>query len=625
MYKYFVADEFIQIRGLGHGLRLNDTGVLLVDLSCHWSWSGQHVFTEPVQFSGSQRYQIEQIVDNNTTLGTVYWHNGLSIQKATPNNPHKVLFFDGSRVSWSQPRLDYVTGTLPVFNGGTGLSQISRGEILFASDKNCISGLSIGTHGQALVVQNGLPAWVFVGNMRGDTSSGFVPLSSSDNFLSNSPIFVLNDIVEVDSTLKIGPELIVNSNQNRAIFEAFGTSLTIKKSGVFEIGEAKFNARGVMTSGGVQSDLIQGLIPVSRGGTGISRYAAGDLLYANESGNLTRLATPNGEGWVLGSSASGLPTWVDITAVKIEGGHRRVRLETDGTSLFFINDSKQRITLNNNTTQNVSKSVSPVHLGGTGDDLSTVTRRGAILVGRNRDAWTAIQPGLSGHILSSGGPDAMPQWIEPPLVLSAGHGLKIVNKEISIDNNSSIVWSSIHKFESIESKLIDVKLVKLELTRDIESPVVGSIWSDGDDVYVQTRRGKKTLVNTDVESTHKQVIVLSLAQALHLSDSALQTSNLEACAVTVPFSTSNPLSSTRWKLKRIDVLPFELSTRIRLQIKKNEQELFENSLDVHSVQVGCVDFIESILTSGDILRLSAVVDGAQGFLSVTALLEEYHG
>lgn len=623
-YKCLVADEFLQIRAIGQGLRLNEAGVLLVDLSRGMSWSGQHVFTEPVQFSGSQRYQIEQVVDNNATLGAVYWHNGIAIQRATPSNPYKVLFFDGSRVSWSTPTLDYVSGVLAVSHGGTGLAQISRGEILFAPDNNFIGRLPIGVTGQALVAQNGLPTWMFVGNIRGEISDGFVPCSLNGNFLSDSPISVSANTVSVNGTLKVGRDLIVNSNQNRASIGISETSIILKKTGAFEIGAVKFNARGVMTDGGVQSDLIHGLIPVSQGGTGLDRFAAGDLLYANANGELVRLAVPNGEGWVLGISASRLPAWIDIAAVKIEGGHRRVRLETDGNALFFVNDNKQRIALTGSNQLQLT-SVTPVHLGGTGDDLSGVTRRGAILVARSRDAWTAIQPGPQGHVLSSDGVNSIPQWIEPPLVISAGPGIKLVDKVVSIDNNSEFTWTANHKFDSLESKFANVDVVRLKVLRNLESPSIGSIWTDGDDVYLQSRRGKKALVNSGSDISQKHVVVLSLAQALNLSDDAIQASSLEACAVVVPFSVSNPSSTTRWKLKRIDVLPFALSAPIRLQVKRNGQEIFEGFLNVHNAQIGCVDFTESILTSGDVIRLSAVADGVNGFLNATALLEEYHG
>jgi hypothetical protein len=619
-----VADEFLQIKAVGRGLRLNESGVLLVDLSRDLSWSGQHVFTEPVQFSGSQRYQIEQIVDNNAALGAVYWHNGLAIQKAVPSGPYKVLLFDGSRVSWSTPAISHVTGVLSVDNGGTGLSRINRGAILFAADNNYIAGLPAGAHGQALIIQNGLPSWGFVGNIRGDTSTGFVPMSASVNYLSDSPIFVTGDTVELTGTLKVGANLVFNSNTNHTSIGTNDVSIILKKTGAFEIGSTKFNTRGVMTAGGIQADLIQGLIPVSKGGTGLNALAPGDLLYANESGSLSRLAAPNGAGWVIGTNTNGMPVWVDIASVKIEGGYRRVKLETDGTTLFFVNDNKERIALIGAGRQS-TPSVTPVHLGGTGDDLSGVTKRGAILTGRSRDAWTAIQPGPAGHILSSSGTNEIPHWIEPPLIISAGLGIKIINKEVSIDTSTEISWIANHSFESLRSKAIEADSICLKTLNNLESPKVGALWTDGDDVYLQTRRGKKALINFGEELNTKHIVVLSIAQALNLSDIALQASKLAGSAIVVPFSVVNPSSITRWKLKRIDVLPFGLSEPIRLQVNRNGQEILENYINVHNTQVGCINFTESILTSGDVLCLSAVVDGINGLLNATALLEEYHG
>lgn len=621
-----MADEFLQIRAVGQGIRLNDAGVLLVDCSRGLSWSGQHVFTEPVQFSGAQQYLVEQIVDTNAVLGTVYWNNGLSIQKAIPSGSNKILMFDGSRVSWSALSIDRVNGVLSVGNGGTGLRKIARGEILFASESDCVKGLPPGVHGHALVMKHGVPEWDIVGNIRGETSTGFVPFSSSVNNLSNSTIFISGDTVELSGALKVGSNLVIASNANRVSIGNDEVHIILKKTGAFEIGAAKFNEHGVMTAGGVKADLIRGLIPVSQGGTGINSFAPGDILYANELGVLTRLSAPDGEGWVVGTNSAGLPAWIDMASVKIDGGYRRVKLETDGNTLFFINENKQRIALGGlNHHQHDSHLVTPVYTGGTGDDLSGVTRRGAIMVGRSRDAWTGLQPGPRGCVLSSTGPDSIPEWVEPPLTITGGIGLQIINKTISIDSNASISWSAPQHFESVKSNMIESDLLCLKVLRDAESPSVGSIWTDGDGVYVQTQRGKKSLVNSESGDANKHVIVLSLAQALNLSDIAVQSSRLGVCATIVPFSTSNPSSTTRWKLKRVDILPFALSSSIRLQLIRNGQEIFENHLEVHETQVGCVNFIESIFTSGDVLSLSAVVDSASGFLSATALLEEYHG
>ena len=53
-----------------------------------------------------------------------------------------------------------INGTLPVTNGGTGISEVAKGDILYASNANTISRLTIGSEGQVLKVDStGVPVW----------------------------------------------------------------------------------------------------------------------------------------------------------------------------------------------------------------------------------------------------------------------------------------------------------------------------------------------------------------------------------------------------------------------------------------------------------------------------------
>jgi hypothetical protein len=52
-----------------------------------------------------------------------------------------------------------VTGTLSQSNGGTGFSTYTQGDILYASAANTLSKRGIGTDGQVLVAQSGVPVW----------------------------------------------------------------------------------------------------------------------------------------------------------------------------------------------------------------------------------------------------------------------------------------------------------------------------------------------------------------------------------------------------------------------------------------------------------------------------------
>lgn len=67
-------------------------------------------------------------------------------------------------------------------------------------------------------------------------------------------------------------------------------------------------------------------IAASRGGTGQTTYAAGDLLYGNGGGTLSKLAEPGLPGYVL-SAVGGTPAWVQLstlTATEITGTANQV-------------------------------------------------------------------------------------------------------------------------------------------------------------------------------------------------------------------------------------------------------------------------------------------------------------
>lgn len=56
----------------------------------------------------------------------------------------------------------YLTGALPVANGGTGLSSYTIGDILYASATNTLASLGIGATNEVLTVAGGVPVWASV-------------------------------------------------------------------------------------------------------------------------------------------------------------------------------------------------------------------------------------------------------------------------------------------------------------------------------------------------------------------------------------------------------------------------------------------------------------------------------
>jgi hypothetical protein len=85
-----------------------------------------------------------------------------------------------------------VTGVLPVANGGTGLSSVATGDLLYASATNTWSKLAAGTNGYVLTLTGGVPTWAAAngGSGSGGTSgwglTGDAATDSASNFIGTT-------------------------------------------------------------------------------------------------------------------------------------------------------------------------------------------------------------------------------------------------------------------------------------------------------------------------------------------------------------------------------------------------------------------------------------------------------
>jgi hypothetical protein len=124
---------------------------------------------------------------------------------------------------------------------------------------------------------------------------------------------------------------------------------------------------------------------VANGGTGITSYSTGDIVYASATNTLSKL-TAGTNGYVL-TLAAGVPSWaaggggLTIGTTSISGG-------TTG-----------RILYDNAGVVGELASV-PVANGGTG--AATLTAN-AVLIGNGTSAVTAVAPGTTGNLLTSNG------------------------------------------------------------------------------------------------------------------------------------------------------------------------------------------------------------------------------
>ena len=93
--------------------------------------------------------------------------------------------FSGSGASLTNLPASELTGdiasarlpTVPVTKGGTGLSTVTAGDILYASADDTIAARAKGTDGQFLTLSSGLPAWASVSS----TTMGTTDVTNEDD------------------------------------------------------------------------------------------------------------------------------------------------------------------------------------------------------------------------------------------------------------------------------------------------------------------------------------------------------------------------------------------------------------------------------------------------------------
>jgi putative transposon-encoded protein len=159
--------------------------------------------------------------------------------------------------------------------------------------------------------------------------------------------------------------------------------------------------------------LADGVVPVSSGGTGITTYAAGDLLYAPTANTLAKLHAPGiASPSYLGTDGTNMPQWIDVaygsfdartTQTGVANTPIAVTFDTsDYHNLVDLGSPASRIYFTNAGVYNVQISVQLQNADTTSDDDVTIWFK---LVGTNvgNSASTVTIPkkhgGLSGSII----------------------------------------------------------------------------------------------------------------------------------------------------------------------------------------------------------------------------------
>jgi len=249
-----------------------------------------------------------------------------------------------------------VTGTLPVANGGTGATTLTDGGVLLGSGTGAITATAVLTNGQLLIGDGtGDPT---VGTLTGGSNvtitngAGSITIAATDTNTTYSAGTLLDlatttfnvDLSEAAEAAIADGDYVMfldGGATGTAAKEAIGDIATLfsgdglqASSSVMSL-DLKSNGGLVIESNEAAVDLgassITGTLDETDGGTGLTSYTTGDVVYASGSNTLGKLGIGS-SGDVLSVSSGGIVEWTTPTTGDITGVTAGTGLSGGGTS-----------------------------------------------------------------------------------------------------------------------------------------------------------------------------------------------------------------------------------------------------------------------------------------------------
>ena len=219
---------------------------------------------------------------NTVTTGDLLYGSATNTWSKLPlGSAYKTLSVNGAgtQVEWNAVALDQsgaVSGALPVPNGGTGITGYAQGEMLYANTSTTLDKVTANT--------------TTTKKFLSQTGNGTAGLAPNWEQPAASDITGLAASATTDTT-----------NANNITSGSLGTSrLSGSYTGVTGV--------GTLTAGTWQAATIAAIY----GGTGLTSFTTGDLIYANSSTTLARLADVAVGNALISGGVGADPSWGKI-------------------------------------------------------------------------------------------------------------------------------------------------------------------------------------------------------------------------------------------------------------------------------------------------------------------------
>jgi hypothetical protein len=359
--------------------------------------------------------------------------------------------------TWSQVSLTTgVTGTLPVGNGGTGLTTYAIGDLLYASGTTTLSRLADVATGNVLL-SGGVgvaPAWGQVSLTTAVT--GTLPVANGGTGLTTAPTNGQIDIGStgvgfVRTTLTQGSGITITNaagsitiaNAGVTSFSAGTTGLTpstattgtVTLAGTLATGNGgtgltTFTAANNAIYSTSASALTAGTLPTAAGGTGLTSFTSGGAVYATSTSALTTGTLPIASG---GTNSTATPTAGGV-GYGTGTAHAYSAAGTSGQPLISAGSSAPAFgTLALGTANTNVSGTLTVTNGGTG--AGTFTANG-VIYGNTTSALGVTAAGTTGQVLIATTSSA-PSWGQVSLTAGVTGTLPVGNGGTGITTTPS--------------------------------------------------------------------------------------------------------------------------------------------------------------------------------------------
>lgn len=271
--------------------------------------------------------------------------------------------------------------TVPATLGGTGTSTVDTGDLLYGSGTNTWSKLTKGAAYQALVM-NGSGTnveWNSINLSSTNAVTGTLPATYGG---TGQTAYATGDMLYSSATNTLS-KLAGNTSTSKLFLSQTGTGSASQAPSWDSLSA---------------SDITSGTLGATRGGTGYGSYAVGDILYADTTTSLAKLADVATGNVLLSGGVSTAPSWgkVDLTAA-VSG---TLPTGNGGTGLTSFTANKA---VYSTSTSALTTGTLPISAGGT--NTTDTPTAGGIAYGTGT-AYAITTAGTSNQVLLSGGAGA---------------------------------------------------------------------------------------------------------------------------------------------------------------------------------------------------------------------------